>query len=64
MPCNQKPEHKQQKQQCNKFNKDFKNDPYQKKIKILKKTSHVFTEEFFKCHICCPRNKRIINFNM
>ena len=27
-----KPEHKQQKQYCNKFNKDFKNGPHQKKL--------------------------------
>ena len=26
-----KPEHKQQKQYCNKFNQDFKNDPHQEK---------------------------------
>ena len=31
MPCGQKPEHKQQKVYCNKFNKDFKNGPCQKK---------------------------------
>ena len=30
----------------------------------LKKKSHVFTEEFSKCHICCPSNKHIIIFNM
>ena len=32
-----KPEHKQQKQNCNKFNKDFKSGPHQKKI--LKQTN-------------------------
>ena len=32
MPCGQKkPEHKQQKLYCNKFNKDFKNGIHQKK---------------------------------
>ena len=28
-----KPEHRQQKQYCNKLNKDFKNGPHQKKTK-------------------------------
>ena len=28
-----KPEHKKQKQYCNKFNKDFKNGPHQKNLK-------------------------------
>ena len=28
-----KPEHKQQKQYCNKFNKDFKSGPHQKNLK-------------------------------
>ena len=31
MPWNQKTKHKQQKQYCNKFNKDFLNGPHQKK---------------------------------
>ena len=31
MPCGQKPERKQQKLYCNKFNKDFKSGPCQKK---------------------------------
>ena len=38
IPCGKNPEHKQ-KQYCSKFNKDFKNGPYEKKRerKILKK---------------------------
>ena len=37
MPQGQQTEHKQQKQYCNKFNKDFKNGPHQKKFyKALK----------------------------
>ena len=30
------PEYKQQKQYCSKFNKDFKNDPHQKKKNLRK----------------------------
>ena len=33
-PKKKKREHKQQKQYCNKFNKDFKNGPHQKSLKI------------------------------
>ena len=46
-----KPEHKQQKQYCNKFNKDLKNDPHQKKKRhygaelLLGKFRAGFTEE-------------------
>ena len=36
MPHDQKTKNMKQKQYCNKFNKDFKNGPHQKK-KILKK---------------------------
>lgn len=32
MPLSQKPKHKQQKQYCHNFNKNFKNGPYQKKL--------------------------------
>ena len=37
MPHGQKNKNIKQKQYCNKFNKDFKNDPHQKKKKIFKK---------------------------
>ena len=33
-----KPERNQQKQYCNKFNKDFKNGPHERKSKKKKKT--------------------------
>ena len=36
-----KPEHKQQKQYYNKFNKDFKNDPRQKKKSFKKRKKKV-----------------------
>ena len=40
------PKHKQQKQYCNKFNKDFKNGPHQKKS--LKKQKENIHENYQK----------------
>ena len=37
MPCGQKNQNMKQEQCCNKFNKDFKNGPHQKKEKCFKK---------------------------
>ena len=36
-----KPEHKQQKQNCNKFNKDFESGPHQKNLKTNKQTKNL-----------------------
>ena len=35
MPQAKKPKHIRQKQYCNKFNKDFKNGPHEKNLKIF-----------------------------
>ena len=48
MPCGQKPKHKQQKQYCNKFNKDFKNGQHQKNLKKNKSLVKDIKEAFFK----------------
>ena len=48
---------KKQKQYCNKFKKDFKNDPHQKK-KILKK------KEPLRCHDYCHLNNNFMPMNL
>ena len=35
-----------QKQYCNKFNKDFKNGPHQKKKSLKKKSLHLYVPQF------------------
>ena len=40
MPHGQKNQNVKQKQYCNKFNKDFKNGPHQKKVLKKKKSLH------------------------
>ena len=42
------PEHKQQKQYCNKFNKDFKNGPHQLKKNLKKKKESQHENLFYK----------------
>ena len=59
MPRRQKNQNIKQKQYCNKFNKDFKNGPHQKK-KSLKKDYSLFTELSWNlCQNQLTKNVRI-----
>ena len=42
------PKHKKQKQYCNKFNKDFKNGPHQKKKNLLYKKNNKIQKKRIK----------------